>query len=170
MLALSGPDKETSGTANDGSISWKYHQTQWVVQWECMLVWCPQGELTSFMWKLKVTTKHWLPLCYFPLPSLKSSVLHTLSPCWEEVNPRLIPLIPGVGQSQTRDVSTENLNEQKVEKDMLLAEQEWPSFCEVLTAVKSKACGGGFFKQFLQKTVCRPASYIALPFTSSAAL
>lgn len=75
-----------------------------------------------------------------------------------------------MGQSQTRDVSTENLNEQKVEKDMLLAEQEWPSFCEVLTAVKSKACGGGFFKQFLQKTVCRPASYIALPFTSSAAL
>lgn len=58
--------------------------------------------------------------------------MHTQFPCWEEVNLSLIPLTPGVGQNQSRDCfSTENFNE----KDMLLAEQECPSFCQVVTAI-----------------------------------
>lgn len=50
-----------------------------------------------------------------------------------------------MGQSQNRDFSTENFNEKEEEKDMLLAEQEYPSFCEVVTAIKVELARGDFF-------------------------
>lgn len=112
-----------------------------------------QAEFNIFLsWKfyvLKDITKQWLLL--FPLPSLKSSILHTLFPCGEEVNPRLIPLIPGVGQSQKNDFLKENFNEQQVEKDMLLGEQKCSSFCPVVRACWMFGLVF-FFQQLIQKT------------------